>query len=86
MAFFNKKNKKSTVSPDLTSIPQPAAAVPKTDENELAAVIAAAIAAAAAVAGYTSTYNLQVRSIKRSGMHAPVWNAVSRKENLESRL
>lgn len=65
------------VAPKISSAPGEMA------QNELVAVIAAAVAAAS---GQNSTYRLQVRSIRRTGCNSPVWNAVSRKENLDSKL
>lgn len=58
--------------------PEPAAI----DEGELVAVITAAIAASL----NTSTYHLNIRSLRRVESKAPAWNAVSRKENIENSI
>lgn len=58
--------------------PEPAAI----DEGELVAVITAAIAASF----NTSTYHLNIRSLRRVESKAPAWNAVSRKENIENSI
>jgi sodium pump decarboxylase gamma subunit len=52
------------------------------DEDELIAVLTAAVAASL----NQSTYNLNIRSFRRIDQNAPVWNSVSRKEQLESRM
>lgn len=49
------------------------------DDDELIAVLTAAIAASL---GRTSTYNLNIKSYRRIGSTSPVWNQISRRENL----
>lgn len=87
--FFYKDPKKAAkAKPAPEAVPAQATPEQKTsgiDENELIAVMAAAIAAAGG-SGRKSSYNLQVRSIRRAGSNTPVWNAVSRRENLDAQL
>jgi len=52
------------------------------DGGELIAVITAAVASSL----NTSTYNLNIKSIKRTGSTASEWNAASRKENIYGRM
>ncbi len=86
MHFFvtlpeKRKNKKTMEKPvEVVEVKQPEVA--EEDEEELIAVITAAIAASL----NTSTYNLKIKSFRRVGQTAPAWNAVSRKEQLESNL
>ena len=80
MALFGKKNKQ--VAPAPVAAQAPASTTPQSDQSEIAVVIAAAIVM---MSGGRSN-GLQVRSIKRQGSSAPIWNMVSRKENLDSRL
>jgi len=53
------------------------------EDDELIAVITAAIEAASMK---TSTYNLNIKSIKRSMVTSPAWNAASREENIYRRI
>ncbi len=52
------------------------------EEEELVAVLTAAIASSL----NQSTYNLKIKSIRRIDKTSPVWNAVSRKEQIENML
>ncbi len=52
------------------------------NEEEIVAVIMAAIANCL----NTSTYNLNIKSIRRVGNAAPAWNAASRRENVENQI
>ncbi|WP_094546641.1 OadG family protein [Petroclostridium xylanilyticum] len=52
------------------------------DEDELIAVLTAAVASSL----NQSTYNLNIKSFRRIEQTSPIWNTVSRKEQLESRL
>lgn len=52
------------------------------NEEELIAVLTAAVAASL----NQSTYNLQIKSFRRIGQVSPVWNTVSRKEQIENQL
>lgn len=52
-------------------------------DEELVAVLTAAVVASM---GLQSTYNLQIKSYRKIENHSPVWNAVSRRENLDNRL
>lgn len=84
-AFFDNGLAAGTQPLNAAAHPAGTNARPPANEGELVAVIAAAIAALGQGA-YTSTYNLKVRPMKRQASNAPIWNVVSRKENLESRL
>lgn len=53
--------------------------VQNTDDEELIAVLTAAVAASLK----TSTYRLQIKSYRQINTNTPVWNAVSRRENLQ---
>jgi sodium pump decarboxylase gamma subunit len=52
------------------------------DEDELIAVLTAAVASSL----NQSTYNLNIRSFRRIDQNSPVWNTVSRKEQIANRL
>jgi sodium pump decarboxylase gamma subunit len=52
------------------------------EREELIAVLTAAVAASL----NQSTYNLQIKSLRRVENVTPVWNAVGRREQLETRL
>ncbi len=86
MHFFvtfaeKRKNKKVSIAPaPVAETANPAAA--EEDDDELVAVLTAAVAASL----NTSTYNLKIKSFRRVAQTAPAWNAVSRKEQLESNL
>ncbi len=71
--------KKETVSEPAAA---PAAAAPAVeesiDDSELVAVLTAAVAASL----NTSTYKLNIKSYRQIPSSTPVWNRVSRRENL----
>ncbi|MBQ7793519.1 MAG: OadG family protein [Clostridia bacterium] len=52
------------------------------DEGELIAVLTAAVAASL----NTSTYNLQIKSYRRIGNNAPLWNRAGVNETINSRF
>ena len=52
------------------------------DDEEIIAVLTAAVAALL----NTSTYNLNIKSYRKMMNQSPVWNAVSRRENIENKL
>jgi|GEM_PF-2637290 len=86
MGLFSKKNNNTKESAQTAST-KPAVNVQNVpddiDPNELAAVIAAAIYVASTG---RSTYNLQVRSIRRQNSSAPAWNTAARRENIDVRF
>lgn len=60
--------------------PAPVAAAPaEADDGELIAILTAAIAASL----NTSTYKLNIKSYRQIDNGTPVWNSVSRRENLK---
>ncbi|MBQ4515530.1 MAG: OadG family protein [Clostridia bacterium] len=62
------------------AVAQPVAAAADTaDDEELIAILTAAIAASL----NTSTYKLNIKSYRQINNGTPVWNAVSRRENLQ---
>lgn len=82
--FAPKSNKKEIAA---ESAPAPAAALePETNEGtedeELIAVITAAVAASL----NTSTYNLNIKSLRRVGNAAPAWNKAGLNETINSRF
>lgn len=86
---FSNKRPKKDVKPDPAVGVEPIAAAPisapeidPADDEELAAVIAAAIAASLNV----STYDLNIKSIRRVPPYAPVWNRVGRQQQVMTRL
>lgn len=60
-------------------VSEPAKAADAADDEELIAVLTAAIAASL----NTSTYKLNIKSYRQINNGTPVWNAVSRRENLQ---
>jgi len=76
VTFYKKEKDVQSVAP--IAAPSRRAA----DGGELIAVISAAVAASL----NTSTYNLNIKSIKRTGGTTPEWNAASRKENIYGRI
>lgn len=74
----NDASKESAPAP--TAAPAPVAPVVEeaTDDSELVAVLTAAIAASL----NTSTYRLNIKSYRQVPSTTPVWNRVSRRENL----
>ena len=88
---FHRPNEKSTTSnnavnsnsqPEQQSNINNGQDVEDEDEDELIAVLTAAIAASL----NQSTYNLKIKSFRRIGQASPVWNTVSRKEQIENKL
>ena len=70
--------------PKAVPVSQPQA-VPATEtvvDEETVAVIMAAIASSM----NTSTYHLNIKSIRRIPSVSPAWNSVSRKENIDNRF
>ena len=65
-------------------VPQPTAApvVTTVEDEETVAVIMAAIASSM----ITSTYHLNIKSIRRIPSVSPAWNTISRKENIDNRF
>lgn len=68
--------------PEPTVTPAPVqTAVQEEDEEELIAVLTAAVAASL----NTSTYNLRIKSFRRTNAVSPAWNNAGRNELLEGR-
>ena len=74
MKLFKRASKQN--QKDTASAPVAEKAI---DANELIAVISAAIAAMGAS---SSGAKLQVKSIRRQGSGAPIWNIAARNENI----
>lgn len=82
-----KKNPKISKNGDEELMAVIAAAVaagtqPSMSEDELIAVLTAAVAASL----NTSTYNLKIKSYRRIGSNAPVWNRAGVRETIENRF
>ncbi len=81
----NAPKKESAPSPVPEAAPAPAVTQPvvtatdTADDEELIAILTAAIAASL----NTSTYKLNIKSYRQINNGTPVWNAVSRRENLQ---
>lgn len=80
--FGNKKSKKEENEPiskissvEINEVEEPI-------EEEVVAVIMAAIMNCL----NTSTYRLNIKSIKRIPNNVPVWNAVGRRENVDHQI
>lgn len=83
--IFTKAQNKPAEEPKKVQSSQGAAVLQEyeeLDEKELIAVLTAAVAASL----NQSTYNLHIKSYRRIDQNAPVWNRVSRREQLESRI
>lgn len=74
----NKAEKSETASEAAAAPVAVPVAEEATDESELVAVLTAAIAASL----NTSTYNLNIKSYRQVPSSTPMWNRVSRRENL----
>lgn len=73
--FFSGKNKKGK-SHEVTAV---VSAIELTDD-ELVAVITGALASCL----NTSTYRLRIKSLRQVEGRAPIWNRISRRENIEN--
>ncbi len=82
--IFHRKNKDMMSAVPASEPAKASIAVDKAPEE--AELIAVLTAAAAACMGLRSTYNLKIQSYRRIESNTPVWNSVSRKENLENRF
>ena len=82
--FYKEPEKAAEALPNAESIALPAAkAEPETkpaDDGELIAVLTAAVAASLS----TSTYHLNIRSYRRVGNEAPVWNQAGLEDVINS--
>ena len=82
--IFAPKDAKPAKTETVVPQPEPAPAVSEAvteesvDDDELIAVLTAAVAASL----NTSTYRLNIKSYRQIPSSAPVWNSVSRRENL----
>lgn len=84
--IFAPKKKEDAPAVPAPSVPVPAMAeapatsgVAAEDEDELIAILTAAVAASL----NTSTYRLNIKSYRQINTGTPVWNSVSRRENLQ---
>ncbi len=80
--IFAPKTDKPAVAPEAVPAPVVAPTVPapaETDDSELIAILTVAIA----VSLNTSTYKLNIKSYRQIDNGTPVWNSVSRRENLK---
>jgi sodium pump decarboxylase gamma subunit len=80
--IFAPKTDKPAVAPEAIPAPVAAPVAPapaKADDGELIAILTAAIAASL----NTSTYKLNIKSYRQIDNGTPVWNSVSRRENLK---
>ena len=80
--IFAPKTDKPAVAPEAVPAPVAAPATPapaEADDGELIAILTAAIAASL----NTSTYKLNIKSYRQIDNGTPVWNSVSRRENLK---
>lgn len=83
--FYKKPSKSSakTVKPE----PKPIAASPaKTDEDADESEIIAILTAAVAASLNTSTYNLQIKSYRRTDNKMPAWNRAGITETINNRF
>lgn len=81
---FYKDPSKQTVSVDTAESVEPAAEIMEntTDEEELVAVLTAAVAASL----NTSTYNLRIKSYRRTDNKMPAWNKAGVTETINNRF
>ena len=80
--IFAPKTKKPAKVPETVSAPVAAPEAPaqtEIDDSELISILTAAIAASL----NTSTYKLNIKSYRQIDSGTPVWNSVSRRENLK---
>lgn len=84
--IFAPKTKKEPPAEAATSASAPVVApiaptpvADETEDEELIAVLTAAVAASLK----TSTYNLRIKSYRQISSNTPVWNSVSRRENIQ---
>lgn len=75
------KSKKAEVKTEVKTTPVKAD-VPEMDETELIAVLTAAVAASL----NTSTYNLQIKSYRRTDNKMPAWNKAGITETINNRF
>lgn len=82
--LLNKPAKQGEAAEQTTTViqQQTVPIIQTTEDEETVAVIMAAIASSM----NTSTYHLNIKSIRRIPSVAPAWNAVSRKENIDNRF
>lgn len=82
--IFYKDPSKQTVSVDTAKGVEPAAEIIEntTDEEEFVAVLTAAVAASL----NTSTYNLRIKSYRRTDNKMPAWNKAGVTETINNRF
>ena len=78
-----KKQKKTAPAPaPVETVPAAEVKAAETDEDELIAVLTAAIASSL----NTSTYNLRIKSYRRTDKKAPAWNKAGLTETINNRF
>ena len=83
MQFLSKSKKQPAVKEEAPAAAPKAAKTAELPEEELIAVLTAAVAASM---GAASTYGLQIKSYRKISDSNPVWNQMSRRENIMNQL
>lgn len=78
--FYRKPKEQKTETP--VTEPVQTAAEPEADDEELIAVLTAAVAASL----NTSTYNLKIKSYRRTDNKMPAWNKAGVTETINNRF
>ena len=81
--FYKDPNKQKKAAPaPVETVPAAEVKAAETDEDELIAVLTAAIASSL----NTSTYNLRIKSYRRTDKKAPAWNKAGLTETINNRF
>ena len=80
--FYKDPNKQVKTEAPVTNVEAAPAKEEETDEGELIAVLTAAIASSL----NTSTYNLRIKSYRRTDNKAPAWNKAGLTETINNRF
>lgn len=80
--FSKEKKEEISTAENVVQTPVVSTIEQEQDDDELVAVIAAAIAASLG----TSTYNLKIASIKRTGEGSPIWNRAGKQQIINKSL
>lgn len=81
--FYKDPNKQKKAAPaPVEAVPAAEVKAAETDEDELIAVLTAAIASSL----NTSTYNLRIKSYRRTDNKAPAWNKAGLTETINNRF
>jgi len=88
MKIFSVKNKETSARVDthISEAPIMQAGAKIEDSTEYEGEVVAVIMAAIANCLNTSTYRLNIKSIKRVPNHVPAWNAAARHENINHQI